>query len=264
MVFEGLVINKTAYKERDLIVKLLLRNGSLGSFYVYGGQGGGKKQKPTIYELGSMLKVDTKDRRNSSVETSELLVVSEASRLWAPQNVRYNIQAFYLACLYFEIYQKIIHPTGATGEGMIDNDGLFAVLSNGIFYIEDALIKNEFEVATHLNLFLVKLLFHLGIMPDTDHCSYCQADLLDSPSVSFIPEQGQFACSQCVSAENEKGFLLRIKKSYQTKFQDYKELTHAHFSECDKLMNFFCHHFHLRTIELKTYSLLFSNPGQIQ
>lgn len=107
MVFEGLLINKTAYKERDLIVKLLLRSGNIGSFYVYGGQGGGKKQKPTLFELGAMLKVDIKERKSSKIDGSDLMVVSESARLWAPQNVRYNIQAFYLTCLYFEIFQKL-------------------------------------------------------------------------------------------------------------------------------------------------------------
>jgi recombinational DNA repair protein (RecF pathway) len=45
MVFEGIVIHKVSYKERDLIVKLIMRNGTVGSFYIYGGKVGGKHHK---------------------------------------------------------------------------------------------------------------------------------------------------------------------------------------------------------------------------
>lgn len=257
MVFEGLLINKTAYKERDLIVKLLLRSGNIGSFYVYGGQGGGKKQKPTLFELGAMLKVDIKERKSSKIDGSDLMVVSESARLWAPQNVRYNIQAFYLTCLYFEIFQKFVMPSGPHDLENNDNKGLFSVLSNAIFYLEDSLNKKNFLPEEHLMLFLVKLLFHLGIMPQTDTCSYCQTDLMEAPSVCFIFEAGHFSCASCMSGENEKGLLLRIKKSYQTRYHDYKEISGANFGECDKLIQFFCQNFNLKPIELKAYSLLF-------
>jgi len=59
-----------------------------------------------------------------------------------------------------------------------------------------------------------------------------------------------------VNAENEKGFLLRIKKGYQTRYPDYLELTGTDFQEADKLIQFFCHHFQLRPVELKSYGLL--------
>ena len=59
-----------------------------------------------------------------------------------------------------------------------------------------------------------------------------------------------------MSGENEKGFLLRIKKGYQTRYQDYLELTGTSFQEGDKLIQFFCHHFQLRPVELKSYGLI--------
>ncbi len=106
-------------------------------------------------------------------------------------------------------------------------------------------------------LFLVKLLFHLGIMPNTDNCSYCSKPLMDKNEVVFIPANGQFACGDCAPGENEKGFLLRVKKAYQTRFQDYEIFQGTNFSECDKLIQYFCHHYHLKQVELKSYSLLF-------
>lgn len=258
MVFEGLVIHKVPYKDRDLIVKLILRNGAVGSFYVYGGQGGGKHHKPTIFEAGSMVKIMIREQKSHRVDGAELMVASETQRIWEPQLVRHNIQAFYLICLYFEILQKFAMPfqAGASDYENQEHEGIFSVISNALFYLNDSLSKNQFEASQHLNLFMIKLLFHLGIMPDTDRCSYCSTNLMEVSGVTFLPDNGQFSCLQCVNAENEKGFLLRIKKGYQTRYQDYLELTGASFQEADKLIQFFCHHFHLRPVELKTYKLL--------
>lgn len=252
MVFEGILIQRVPYKERDLIVKLLLRNGLVGSFYVYGGQGGGKKQKPTNFEIGSMLRLQIKEKK-----AADLMVVNEHSKIWSPGNIRYNVQAFYLTCLYFEILQKFALPFNADELSTTEHEGVFAVTSNALFYMDEALGKESFIPEQHLSLFMIKLLFHLGIMPDTDNCSYCQTGLLDLGNVSFLPDNGHFACPQCVAAENEKGLLLRIKKGFQTKYQDYHHLFGATFGECDKLIQFFCHHFHLRPVELKSYALLF-------
>jgi recombinational DNA repair protein (RecF pathway) len=261
MVFEGLVIHRIPYKERDLIVKLILRNGMLGSFYVYGGQGGGKHHKPSSFELGCMIKLMIKEKRGHRVDGSELMIVAEHQRIWEPQGVRHNIQAFYLICLYFEILQKfsVSFQLGTSEYESADNEGVFSVVSNALFYISQALEKNDFQAEQHLSLFMIKLLYHLGIMPETDSCSYCQANLLETTSVVFLPANGQFACSSCSSGINEKGFLLRVKKGYQTRYQDYQELTGSKFSECDKLIQYFCHHFHLRPLELKSYGLLFRN-----
>lgn len=256
MVFEGVLIQRVPYKDRDLIVKLLLRNGLVGSFYVYGGQGGGKKQKPTIFETGSLLRILVKEQR-TKIDSSDLMISAEHSRLWEPQSVRYDIKAFYLVCLYFELVQKFAQPMQpGQGHGG-DHEGVFSVVSNALFYIEDALAKKQFVAHQQLMLFLVKLLFHLGIMPDTDHCSYCQTGLMEMEAASFLPASGQFACHACAQGDNEKGFLLRMKKGYQTRFQDYADFLGTNFPECDRLIQYFCHQYHLRPVELKSYGLLF-------
>ncbi|WP_408097926.1 DNA repair protein RecO [Peredibacter sp. HCB2-198] len=258
LVFEGLVIHRVPYKERDLIVKLLLRNGMVGSFYIYGGQGGGKSHKPSIFELGSMMRIMIKDQK-TKIDSSDLMISAEHSRIWEPQSVRHDIRAFYLVCLYFELISKfsITFQPGTSDYQNLDHEGVFSVVSNALFYIEDALVKKQFEAGQHLTLFMVKLLFHLGIMPDTDNCSYCQADLLEIPGVVFMPANGQFACQNCAQGENERGFLLRIKKGYQTRYQEYAGFLGTNFSECDKLIQYFCHQYHLRPVELRSYSLLF-------
>jgi DNA repair protein RecO len=258
MVFEGIVIHRTPYKERDLIVKLLLRNGLVGSFYIYGGQGGGKHHKPSIFELGSMIKILIKEQK-MRLDSSDIMISSEHNRIWSPESIRYEIKAYYLMCLYFELVQKLsLHfQPGVSDPQNQDHEGVFSVVSNALYYLEDSLSKKQFVPHQQFTLFMVKLLFHLGIMPDTDHCSYCQTELLENRGVVFLLSNGQFACDQCSPGTNEKGFLLRIKMGYQTKFQDYFEFLGTNFPECDKLLQYFCHQYHLRPVELKTYSLLF-------
>lgn len=247
MLFEGLTIQKIPYKERDLIVKLVLRNGTMASFYIYGGQGGGKHHKPAAFELGCMMKILVKEK-SQKVEGSELMIAAEHQKLWEPIHLRHDVRAFYLACLYFEITQKV-----SIGE----NEGLFSVLSNALFYLDDSLAKKNFLPEQHLGLFMVKLIFHLGIMPDIESCSTCGTDLNTVTGATFMFASGQFACLQCMAAENEMGLRLRISQGIQTKFQNYTEFSGARFSECDKLIQYFCHQFHLKPVDLKSYALLF-------
>lgn len=255
MVFEGIVISKVPYKERDLIVKLLLRQGLCASFYIYGGQGGGKHHKPSQFDLGCMMKIMIKEKRIKGPD-AELLVAQEYNRIWGPEVIRHDVRAFYLSCLFLEIVQKFTVPYHPDQDLNAEHEGVFTVVSNGLFYLEDSLKKQTFLPEQHLSLFMVKLLFHLGIMPDTDHCGYCGTALSEMTGVSFLLAQGQFACHSCVSADNERGLWFRIKKGMQTKYQEYDSLTGTTFAEADKLIQYFCHHFHLRPVELKTYSLL--------
>lgn len=257
MHFEGIVIHRIPYKDRDLIVKLLLRNGHVGSFYIYGGQGGGKSHKPSQFELGSMMRIMTKEQK-ARIDSSDLMISAEHHKIWNPDNIRHDIRGFYLSCLYFELIQKLALPYHhGQSDLSADHEGIFSVTSNALFYIEDALVKKQFHAHQHLTLFMVKLLFHLGIMPDTDSCSYCSMELMSRPGVVFLPASGQFACQGCAPGENEMGMLLRIKKGYQTRYQEYEEFLGTNFAECDKLIQYFCHQFHLKPVELKSYSLLF-------
>lgn len=258
MVFEGIVIGKTPYKERDLIVKVLLRSGFMASFYVYGGQGGGKHHKPSLFEFGSMMRIHIKDQGSRGVEVKELMTVSEYERIWEPTAIRHDIKAFYLSCLYYEIILKFVvsyHPEH--GELDQEHEGIFVVLSNALFYLEKSLNAKTFEPTQHLHLFLVKLLYHLGIMPDLDYCVYCGEDLLETTGVHFLVSEGQFSCLNCVSENNDIGFFLRIKKAYQTKYQNMHEVHGTNAQETEKLLNYFCHHFHVKMVDLKSYKLIF-------
>ncbi len=258
MVVEGLVISKIPYKERDLIVKLILRNGLMASFYLYGGQGGGKYNKPLIFDVGVMMQVKIKESKSFRKDGSDLMQIDESKIIWSPKSIRHHFQAFYLMCLFFEMVQKFA-ITFKLGESDFtdDQDGIFSVLSNALFYIDESVAKNQFIPEQHSLLFLVKLLFHLGIMPNLNVCSFCSTPLENFSHVSLMIENGQFSCSLCAMGENDKNLFVKLKRSFQTKYQDYIQLEQVNFNDVDKLIKYFCHHFNLRPIELKSYSLLF-------
>ncbi len=258
MVVEGIVISKIPYKERDLIVKLILRNGLAGSFYIYGGQGGGKHQKPSQFDVGLMMRIKIKKSQSYRHGNSDLMMVEESSVIWSPQKIRYNVEAFYLMCFFFELIQKFALNFDQN-ETFEDNehDGIFSVVSNALFFMDQALCKNDFNFEQHALIFFVKILFHLGIIPNLESCSFCSKDLEKFSRVSLIFQSGQFACSECSPGENDRHLLAKLKIVYQTKYQDYSKVIGASGGDIDKLMKYFCHHFNLRPMELKSYSMLF-------
>lgn len=257
MELEGIITGKVPYKERDLIVKALLRNGLTGSFYVYGGQGGGKKQKTSLLELGYMIKFNVKAQRQR-MEGAELMIADSHQIVWAPKNIRFNVHAYYLMCLYFELLQKSsinFHPDDH--ELATDHEGIFNVTSNALFYLDHSLTTATFQASKHLWFFLVKLLFHLGIMPDGQSCAYCSTALTEVQALSFIPNEGHFACSNCFQGENHLLLWQRWLMAYQTSFKQIEDFPVVTFQECDKLIQYFCHHYHLKQVELSSYRLLF-------
>jgi DNA repair protein RecO len=265
MVLEGIVVSKIPYKERDLIVKLILRNGMLGSFYVYGGQGGGKNNKPLVFDVGVMMRVQTKDSHSYRKDQTDLMMVQEHKTLWTPKSIRHDIQAFYLMCFFFELVQKFgVQFRQEDGEETVGYDGFFSVVSNALFYMDEAVFQKKFEFEQHALLFLVKSLYYLGIMPDFEHCSFCHLELDNFSKVSLVIEQGQFSCSQCHEGDNDKNLLKKMKLVYQTKFQDYEKVFGASVTEVDKLIKYFSHHYNLRPIDFKSYELLFKRESKIK
>ena len=86
----GLILNKFPYRERDLILHVLLRSGHKLSLMVYGGRGGGKKMKPALLEPGYLAQFEL------AANSKELHVSKEFSLDWRHEEVRNNYQAFLL------------------------------------------------------------------------------------------------------------------------------------------------------------------------
>lgn len=164
MNFEGILISKIPYKERDLIGKILTRRGTIQTFYFYGGRGGGKKMKPSLLELGRMLKIEAKVKNKNA---EEMLTASEVSVLWEGRKIRENYEAFVFMCFVLELVSKIsVQDDHEEGESHFE--GIFKATSNALFYLNDALEKKNFSKNIHYALFLSKIIQELGIASEEE------------------------------------------------------------------------------------------------
>lgn len=255
MNFEGIVLQITPFKERDVITKSLLRNGTIKTFYVYGGQGGGKSFKPRKVEVGKLVRFETKG--SHARDSKDLKTTSSVKVLWEPQKIRHDFQAYGLMCFFLEMTLKVSPHLEVDDETFAEYEGLFNVVSNGLFYLDESL-AGDFNLAVHLNLFLCKFLYHLGVFPDTSHCMFCACEL-KPPKISFNYLKGGFSCLSCTGDELNDGMAIWqvLKTSQGTRYQDYQKLDFGGIGEGKNLINFFCQQFNLKPFEMSSYDLLF-------
>ena len=166
MEVQGILIRKTDYKERDVIVDLLLRNGKQMAIYFYGGKGGGKHQKGSLLEVGRMLKVNLKPNIKHGQES--IAVAQEWSIIWDSDCIRNDFKGFYYLCFLLELTKKIAIETQIKDydEKTQEFVGLFSVLSNALYYLDEALKNKNFVMEKHLFIFLSKLIYQLGLAAD--------------------------------------------------------------------------------------------------
>jgi len=243
---------------------MLLREGTLVSLYVFGGMGGGKNSKPRVFEPGNLLKVEARGARSGHTSADTLQTVSEHSLLWQATHIRHNPQGFALACLYLEMVLKtaLPHDTNHT-EAHREHEGLFNVVSNGLFYLDQALGAKSFQWESHLALFLAKFLLHLGILPDERECVLCGAELAQEVLAPLVIEQGGFACSSCAAqVEGELGEPLPLRgalsQAVRTRFSDWGQIPNPGARVNMRLIQFWCYHFHIKLPDVTSYRLLFA------
>lgn len=237
MHIEGILINKTPYKERDIICHMLLRSGRTLALYVYGGQGGGKKSKGSILELGHMLACELSPRRKNL--DSEIQIVKEYKLLWNPNHIRNDFKAFYLMSFFLEFIGKISVEEDLDLPAN-EHEGLFNVLSNALFYMDKACEQKQFDSYIHLFIFLAKLSIQLGITPDTESCLFCGVGLQENMCL-FTPQDGGFACSDCSSSKDvflsENRLLLEEYQSSNTLRQSLELSFRMPYKEFEKIKN---------------------------
>jgi len=249
---EGLILSKMAYRERDLLLKILLRNGKQISVVIFGGQGGGKKKKPSQLEVGYMLKLELSPSRST-----DLYRVKEWSHLWTHQKIRYNFRAYYLLCFYLDFIGKVAmkdelySPHSPFDE---DFEGVFRILSNAIFYLEEDVteVGENLETSKHLFLFLSKLLVVQGVFPQRENCILCEASFYRGEEVLFIHEQGGFACEECSrqsswgrrDVEGWKLYQL-LGESVSLPYKEYQKLTVDHRQYCQNILDYSLYQFQL-------------------
>ena len=265
MNVEGLIINKTPYKERDLICQLLLRTGNVLSIYFYGGRGGGKNLKGSILEIGHMIKIELTGRKKK-IE-SDLHMAKEYQLVWAPNAIRLNFKAYYLSIFFMEYISKIALQEDIEFDNG-ENQGLFNVLSNGLFYLDKA-CANAPHLSNHLFFYFTKLCIHLGVVPGVDHCLYCDCELKND-LVYFDVQDGGFSCLDCSSKKDEflsenKNLLseyqssLRLKQKLKAIFKlNYSleniESLDVDMGMCHAMFNYINYQFGFSKDQFRTWS----------
>ncbi len=276
--FEGIIITKTIFRERDLICHLLLRNGKQLPLLFYGGRGGGKKQKASFLELGYMVNVEL--QRPSSRSTAKDLFIAKEWKLgWHHTKLRENHKAFFLMCLFFELIAKVSveddsvlsSPNVADFE---DDKGIFRVASNAVFHLEESLSQNDFSTNEQLVLFLIKLIYEMGINPELESCIYCGKSFSAKNITvsSLAAEMGGFSCSRCETLETrqalndsnlsddfdiDQAMLFKIFNEIRNlKYSMYAQMPQIRSSVAHALLSYFCLQFQLDLSSLKSTKLL--------
>ena len=253
---EGVILSKYPYGERHLICHLLLRNGSKVSIIFMGGRGGGKKHKPGVLELGYLIKVELRRMRS----TADLFVAKEWSLGWVHQNIRFHYRAFEVMCFFLELVGKIaveedLHAPSSMGGG---HERTFGTLANGLFYLEERTAAKQFSPTYDASLFVSKLLMAQGVFPVLRECVFCGINFGSESAVTFVPEQGGFACTGCdPRQQGEEGGLWQFLR--RTGGTSYKELAWEEGVESLRpglLLSYFCYQFHLDIGRIKTGGLL--------
>jgi DNA repair protein RecO len=255
---EGIVLNKTDFQERHLICSLLLRTGKKISVLFYGGQGGGKKMKPSQLEVGAMLEVEL----SISKKTSEVHRAKEWKTLWKAQHIRTNHKAFVLLCAICEIVGKIIGEEDLHQEDLTEeHEGIFRIASNALFYLEKSLESKQFDLHKDLTIFLGKLLGDQGVFPQRENCSLCDQELTEENISALSLEHGGFICLTCsprrgdFSSINDLWFILGPIGSQ--KYPDLIPLKLENAGVSRHLMDYFLYQFHLEAGSFKSLSMVF-------
>jgi DNA repair protein RecO len=265
MNVEGILLRKTPYKEKDLICEFLLRNGQLFSAYFYGGQGSERKKTSSILELGHLLKITTSGSKKE--RSSELMTAKEWEVVWHSDHIRKNFKAFYLLNFYAEFLLKIATKFNHGDDFQHDeNSGLFKVLSNSLFFMDESVAQKKFDETQHLFLFLSKLILELGVVPQLDECMFCGIDLQGTNALVFDVKDGGFICHDCSNQRFDgnlnqllvDGYSIyqNLNHSLKNKYSEYSRLQVTQ-AQVKQLMNYLCYQFDFQVQDFKSYAVVF-------
>ncbi|MBF0298868.1 MAG: hypothetical protein HQK51_09120 [Oligoflexia bacterium] len=278
---EGILISKMPYRERDILGKLLLRNGQKITVLFRNGRGGKRNKKTLCLELGYFLKTEI-SKSNIVYKEDDFFCANDWSLTWYHQKIRENIKAFYLMCVFLELGLKIsltasvfsiMNESIIFSNNNLKGEGVFNILSNALFFLEDSLIRNNLNVTRDFLLFIVKLLYIEGVGINLKECVYCKN--LFTPviptkmfAVRLVPKEGGFCCNICSEKLNIKSnhqimidTYTSVKQAVTTKYKNYS-LLHVKNSDISQsnaskiLFNYFCYQFHFSRSEFKSIKSL--------
>jgi len=260
---EGILISKIPFKERNIIGKLLLRNGKVISVLFYGGKGGGPKQKTSLLEFGYMFKITLQNLKN---KTTELYSAKDWDIIWQHKTIRENHHAFYLMCFFLEMVKKISISDNLHDEHRLFDkhlEGIFRVLSNALFFLEEAINQKSFYKNSHLFLFLLKLTQESGIFPVIDKCIICNKSFINLKAIVLSSEQGGFICENCFQDDSFSNTIIPSNKIYEVinmfftlKYSNWKKMPDIDPSIPRIILNYLAYQFHFELRELQTYSFI--------
>jgi recombinational DNA repair protein (RecF pathway) len=230
----------------------------------YGGQGGGKKMKPTTLELGRMLRIEL----GQSKSTNDLYRAKEWQVVWSHESIRYNHKAFSLMCLFLEVVGSLSIEDDLHDE-LIEDDktmiGLFRVLSNALVHLESGAKEKSNDSGSELLIFLGKMLIEQGVFPSREGCAFCDAHLEKLSSIYLVTDHGGFACSECVGhlegavissplEGRELWELLGVIANQR--YQDLKELKMEHQGAVRLILHYFLYQFQFEEHQFKSLKMV--------
>jgi recombinational DNA repair protein (RecF pathway) len=207
---DGLVLKMIPFKDYDLVASVLLRNGHKQAIYLKGARG---RPHPLRDPIDAMkcFRFQYRPSRNSS--TSGLFRSEEWICQWSPQALSHHVDAYYLACLFLDCLDRMTLESSEhheyTSHDQTDHRAshsvinAFTLLSNALFYLDQAVSQKKLQLQTHFILFFTKLLTYLGLFPQWKHCLNCQTSL--SLSLSHSPEHLQYSAAKSISFHLESG-----------------------------------------------------------
>lgn len=261
---EGILIYKIPYRERDLLTRLLLRNGKKISVVFYGGRSGGKKNRSSFLELGHFLGIEL--RKKTKGHDQDLFEAKECSLKWSYSRIRFNIKAYYLMVFFCELADKLALKVDLNNYQDIESIGPFRILSSALYYLEDALKDEDFDILKIYGAYLGRFLYELGVAPLMTNCLNCEESFGESPSIGNFSFEGGFSCLSCQDAVNEKYcnnalqenvsasqkiyfFLSLVKK---LPFANYSQLPSLDFAVMKELFKYLCYQFNISEKEFKS------------
>ena len=239
IIRDGMVLQKTSYRERDLVIKILASDGLIYSGLSYGGQGGGKKQTGLKFEIGQVFRFEMKFNPTLS---SSMSTLGESILQWSHDKLRSQYEAFLLLLFYVD-FTLSVSPEGSLKDQVefaheSQRQGLYRLLTSAVYYLEQAVKDQNFQVKDHFFLFLVKLSFELGIQLEMSSCVLCGHDFTVHPPTIISPDHGGFICSQCQKAQgsfivNRFSLYADYQGGMKTFFKDVQtyHMKHGHWPE---------------------------------
>ena len=248
---EGILISKIPYQEKHFIGKLILRNGKKATILFYGGRGS-LKSKSSYLDLGHMIDVALVPYKKDPT----MVKSKEWSLIWAPKKVRSSINLFFLLCFYMEVVDKIAPSHDFEDEDYSDlaSEGIFRVLSNALYFLENREGPKKQNELGQMTLFLGKLLLHQGLFPTRDICCFCGESLHHEKKLLLLPDHGGFSCASCFdnserkSLESEKlGKMMHciLGEISLKKYKNFSFREGFNATLSQSLFHYFCYQYQL-------------------